>query len=86
MSGLRFQVVGEAFKKEARYVETPEEATSSYFGKYTFGKEQMSQYLSKDTVKKINEITKSGKPLDRSIADQVAAGMRQWAQEMRSLE
>lgn len=82
MSGLRFQVVGEAFKKEARYVETPEEATSSYFGKYTFGKEQMSQYLSKDTVKKINEITKSGKPLDRSIADQVAAGMKQWAMEL----
>ena len=82
MSGLRFQVVGEAFKKEARHVETPEEATSSYFGKYVFGKEQMSQYLSKETVKTINEITQSGKPLDRSIADNIAAGMKQWAMEL----
>ncbi len=82
MSGLRFQVVAEAFKKEARRVDAPKEPTSSYFGKYTFGKEQMSKYLSKDTVKKINEITKSGKPLDRDIADQVAAGMKQWAMEL----
>ncbi|MCQ2251733.1 MAG: glutamine synthetase III [Bacteroidales bacterium] len=81
MSGLRFQVVGEAFKKEARPVDVPEDPTSDYFGKYVFGKKQMSQYLSKETVKKINEITKSGKPLDRSIADQVAAGMKKWAME-----
>ncbi|MBR4265918.1 MAG: glutamine synthetase III [Bacteroidales bacterium] len=82
MTGLRFQVVGEAFKKEPVAVDVPSEPTSAYFGKYVFGKEQMSQYLSKDTVKKINEITKSGKPLDRSIADQVAAGMKQWAIEL----
>ena len=82
MSGLRFQVVGEAFKKEARPVDTPDEPTSGYFGKYVFGKEQMAKYLSKDTIKQINQITKSGKPLDRSIADQVAAGMKQWAMEL----
>ena len=82
MSGLRFQVVGEAFKKEARPVETPDEPTSGYFGKYVFGKEQMAKYLSKDTIKQIKQITKSGKPLDRSIADQVAAGMKQWAMEL----
>ena len=82
MSGLRFQVVGEAFKKEARPVDAPDEPTSGYFGKYVFGKHQMAKYLSKDTIKQINQITKSGKPLDRSIADQVAAGMKQWAMEL----
>jgi len=81
MSGLRFQVVGEAFQKEARFVDVPDVPTSDYFGKYVFGKKQMAQYLSKETVKKINEITKSGKPLDRGIADQVAAGMKKWAME-----
>jgi glutamine synthetase len=81
MSGLRFQVVGEAFKKMPVAVVSPSEPTSAYFGNYVFGREQMAKYLTKDTLKKINEITLSGKPLDRSIADQVAAGMKQWAME-----
>ncbi len=82
MSGLRFQVVGEAFKKNACPVEAPEGPSSAYFGKYTFGKEQMAKYLSKDTIKKVNDVIKNGKPLDRSIAEHVAAGMKQWAMEL----
>ena len=82
MSGLRFQVVGEAFKKNACPVEAPEVPSSAYFGKYTFGKEQMAKYLSKDTIKKVNDVIKNGKPLDRSIAEHVAAGMKQWAMEL----
>ncbi len=82
MSGLRFQVVGEAFKKNAVPVEAPEGPSSAYFGKYTFGKEQMAKYLSKDTIKKVNDVIKNGKPLDRSIAEHVAAGMKQWAMEL----
>lgn len=81
MSGLRFQVVGAAFSKSPLPVETPQVPTSGYFGKYVFGKEQMSKYLSKDTLKKFNEITRSGKPLDRSLADHIAAGIKQWAIE-----
>ena len=82
MSGLRFQVVGEAFKKTPLRVETPQEPTSVYFGKYVFGKRQMSKYLSKETLKNFTEIVKSGKPLDRGLADHIAAGMKQWAMEL----
>jgi len=82
MSGLRFQVVGEAFKKNACPVDAPKVPSSAYFGKYTFGKEQMAKYLSKDTIKKVNDVIKNGKPLDRSIAEHVAAGMKQWAMEL----
>ncbi len=82
MSGLRFQVVGEAFKKMPLHVETPQEPTSVYFGKYVFGKRQMSKYLSKETLKNFTEIVKSGKPLDRGLADHIAAGMKQWAMEL----
>ena len=81
MSGLRFQVVGAAFSKTPLAVEAPGEATSEYFGKYVFGKEQMLKYLSKDTLKKFNEITRTGKPLDRGLADHIAAGIKQWAIE-----
>ncbi len=50
MANLRFQVVGEAFKKKAVAVEAPKGLTSEYFGKYVFGREQMAKYLSKETV------------------------------------
>ncbi|MCQ2605739.1 MAG: glutamine synthetase III [Bacteroidales bacterium] len=82
MSNLRFQVVGEAFKKKAVAVEAPESVTSEYFGKYVFGREQMAKYLSKETVKKIRDVIDNGATLDRDIANHVAAGMKQWAMEM----
>jgi glutamine synthetase len=82
MSGLRFQVVGEAFKKTPLAVEIPKEPTSEYFGKYVFGKQQMAKYLSKDTLKKFKAVLSEGKPLDRSLAEHIAAGMKQWATEL----
>ena len=82
MSGLRFQVVSEAFKKMPLAVESPEKSTPAYYGKYVFGKEQMLKYLSKDTLKKFMAVVKNGKPLDRSLADHIAAGMKQWATEL----
>jgi len=82
MSGLRFQVVAEAFKKMPLAVESPEKSTPAYYGKYVFGKEQMLKYLSKDTLKKFMAVVKNGKPLDRSLADHIAAGMKQWATEL----
>ncbi|MBO6034382.1 MAG: glutamine synthetase III, partial [Paludibacteraceae bacterium] len=56
--------------------------TSEYFGKYVFGKEQMSKYLSKETLKVIQDVIDGGKALDREIANHVAAGMKMWAMEM----
>ncbi len=82
MSTLRFQVVSEAFKKKALAVTAPGACTSEYFGKYVFGKEQMSKYLSKETLKVIQDVIDGGKALDREIANHVAAGMKMWAMEM----
>ena len=82
MANLRFQVVGEAFKKKAIAVEAPKGLTSEYFGKYVFGREQMAKYLSKETVKVIRDVIDNGATLDRDIANHVAAGMKQWAMDM----
>ncbi|MBQ4032839.1 MAG: glutamine synthetase III, partial [Paludibacteraceae bacterium] len=82
MSTLRFQVVSEAFKKKALAVTAPGACTSEYFGKYVFGKEQMSKYPSKETLKVIQDVIDGGKALDREIANHVAAGMKMWAMEM----
>ena len=81
-NNLRFQVVEEAFKKRALDVEAPSERPSEYFGKYVFNREKMYKYLPKDVYDKLIDVIDNGARLDRSIADAVADGMKQWAQEM----
>ena len=82
MNNLRFQVVEEAFKKHPVEVKVPKERASEYFGKYVFNKEKMYRYLPKDVYDTMVDVMDNGARLDRSIADAVAAGMKQWAQEM----
>ncbi|MBQ8988746.1 MAG: glutamine synthetase III [Prevotella sp.] len=79
---LRFQVVEEAFKKKALEVATPQERPSEYFGKYVFNRQKMYKYLSADVYSKMIDVMGNGARLDRSIADAVAMGMKQWAQDM----
>ena len=82
MSNLRFQVVEEAFKKRPLEIKTPAQRPSEYFGKYVFTREKMFKYLSRDVYEKLVDVIDNGARLDRSIADAVAAGMKQWAMEM----
>ena len=79
---LRFQVVEEAFKKKAVEVSVPSERPSEYFGKYVFNREKMYKYLPADVYNKLIDVIDNGARLDRSIADAVAKGMKQWALEM----
>ena len=79
---LRFQVVEEAFKKKAVEVKAPTERPSEYFGKYVFTREKMYKYLPVDVYNKLVDVIDNGASLDRSIADDVAEGMKKWAQEM----
>lgn len=82
MSKLRFRVVETAFKKKAVEVPTPAERPSEYFGKYVFNKEKMFKYLPSKVYEKLTDVIDNGAPLDRSIANEVAAGMKKWAIEM----
>jgi len=81
-NNLRFQVVEEAFKKHALEVKAPAERPSEYFGKYVFTRQKMYKYLPKNIYDKMIDVMDNGACLDRSIADAVAAGMKQWALEM----
>ena len=79
METLRFQVVGEAFKKKPLAVITPCERPARYFGCKVFNREKMYKYLPKDVYAKMMEVMDNGARLDREVADAVAAGMKQWA-------
>ncbi len=81
METLRFQVVGEAFKKKPLDVETPGERPAKYFGRKVFNREKMYKYLPKDVYEKMVEVMDNGARLDREVADAVASGMKQWAME-----
>ena len=82
MASLRFKAVEEASKRKAIEIHAPAEKTSDYFGKYVFNRNNMRKYLSKDTYKQVLNAIDKGDPLDREVADLVAAGMRMWAMEM----
>ena len=78
---LRFQVVGEAFKKKPLDVKAPSERPCEYFGKKVFNREKMYKYLPKDIYEKMKDVMDNGAQLDRTVAEAVAAGMMQWAKE-----
>ena len=81
MANLRFQVVAEAFNKKPLEVIAPIERPSEYFGKNVFNRAKMYKYLPRDVYEKLIDVIDNGARLDRSIADAVAKGMKQWADE-----
>ena len=81
MANLRFQVVEEAFKKKPLEVASPNERPSEYFGKYVFTRDKMFKYLPREVYMKLTDVIDNGARLDRSIANEVAKGIKQWAEE-----
>lgn len=51
------------------------------FGSLVFDAKTMSKYLSSKTAKSLLATMQNGDPLDASIADEVAEGMKNWAME-----
>ncbi len=81
-STLRFQVVGEAFTKKALDVPNSKERPSEFFGKYVFNRQKMFKYLPAKVYKKMCDVIDNGTTLDLQTANEVAAGMKQWAMEL----
>ena len=60
---------------------TEETKAATDFGADVFGEDAIRTYLSKDTAKKLQATIREGKPLDPSIAGEVAHGIRHWAMD-----
>ena len=82
MSKLRFRVIETAFRKKAVTVAPPTQRPTEYFAKYVFNRAKMFKYLPHDVYTKLIDVIDNGAPLDRSIADEVATGMKKWAIEL----
>ncbi|MBP3615252.1 MAG: glutamine synthetase III [Bacteroidaceae bacterium] len=81
MSKLRFEVVTAAFGKKAVEVPLANERPSKYYAEKVFNREKMFKYLPGDVYTKLIDVIDNGAPMDLSIADSVADGMKRWAIE-----
>ena len=81
MTNERFDAVVAASHKKPVEVIAPVERPSEYFGKKVFNRAKMYKYLPADVYQKLVDVIDNGATLDRSIADAVAKGMKQWADE-----
>ena len=81
MSISRFNAVEKASNRKAIEAVTPKQKVSEYYGENVFNRKAMQKYLSKETYKALTHAIDNGTPIDREIANHVAAGMRMWALE-----
>ena len=81
MSISRFNAVEKASNRKAVEAVTPKQKVSEYYGENVFNRKAMKKYLSKETYKAPTHAMDNGTPIDREIANHVAAGMRMWALE-----
>ena len=71
-----------AFEAKPQPVAVPDGRPSEYFGKYVFNREKMFKYLPSTVYARLVDAMDNGAPMDRDIADEVAAGMKRWAGEL----
>ncbi len=79
MAELRFKALQEVFSRQPREVVFASNKISDYFGIRVFDQQKMQKYLSKEAYESIKKAINKGTTIDRKLADQVAAGMRDWA-------
>ncbi len=79
MAELRFKALQEVFSRQPREVVFPSNKISDYFGIRVFDQQKMQKYLSKEAYENIKKAIHEGSAIERKLADQVAAGMRDWA-------
>lgn len=79
MSDFRFNAVEKAFGKKPSTIKMPKERMDKMFAKKVFDRRKMFEYLSKEVYDEMVNVMDNGAPLDRNIANEVAAGMKRWA-------
>src|SRR5436190_949361 len=79
MSNIRFTALQIALSRLPVKYTAPSPKTSDYFGINVFNKETMLKFLQRDAYKSVIAAIDLGEKIDRSAADQIALGMKEWA-------
>src|SRR5689334_21168038 len=79
MESLRFKAINDLTSQNGQDVEGPAKITG-IFGENVFTLKTAREFLSDEAYKSLNASIKGGKKIDRAMANQISAGLRQWAE------
>ena len=82
MPNLRFHAVKESIAKKPLLVEELGPKRSELYGKKVFNSQALQNFITSEAYDAIQDAVDHGKKIDRSMADQVASGMKAWAIEI----
>ncbi len=77
----RFQALEQIQNRKTVETNISERRISEYFGENVFGEDAMKTYMSEEAYLGVKAAIKSGKKIDRTVADQVASAMKSWSME-----
>ena len=78
MSTFRFEALKETFNRKPVEIH-PVSRRTEIFAQKVFGMDKMKDFLDKNAFQAVVSAMQKGKKIDRNIADQIAAGMKNWA-------
>ncbi|TAH40628.1 MAG: glutamine synthetase type III [Bacteroidetes bacterium] len=79
MSNLRFRALELALDREPMRVNPPSVKISDFFGNNVFNQDAMQKHLPREAYKAVMAAIDHGVQIDRTMADLVALGMKDWA-------
>ena len=79
MATFRFQAIEDVLDRNANHVEMPSAKISEFYGENVFSKKVMREYLPEEAFDSVIAAMEEGSKIDRKIADQIAASMKDWA-------
>ena len=79
MANHRFQSLETATQRPPVELNIPDGGIPSYFGEMVFNRKAMRDYLGNEAYNSVVAAMELGKKIDRSMADQIASGMKAWA-------
>ena len=82
MATFRQRALNEAAMHQTGRFYEEEGPVSGYFGKNVLDLDKMRSYMSEKAYNAVLASVKFGAKLDRSVSDEIAAGMKTWATEM----
>ena len=83
MNKLRFQAIQDAVSRIPNEFYT-DQKKSTLFASHVFTKKVMRTFLTKQSFQEVDQAIEKGKKIDRSVADHVAASMKDWAISMNA--
>ncbi len=78
MSKIRFEALKETFNRKPVEI-IPVKKRSEIFAENVFNLEKMHDFLDKNSYQSVLDAIKKGKKIERSVAETIAAGMKNWA-------